>query len=237
MSKETITEWSGRAYTWSLITYASKDEIKRLLDFSRHWCLCYHDKDTKEDGTPKEPHTHILVTFEREISLNKIQSIINSDQNTLGECRRKVGSTFVPLDVRALYEYQLHIGYPDKYHYDSTCRICDNKSYWNQYEKTVDNSTSKNEEFFTDLFGEYRSNTEFELFMARKWGRDYIKNRTQYAEFRFIHMFDEFVTNDYDRFSGLIQFCIINDIEPTTAIEWLKARYKYERGISASTNI
>ena len=113
-------------------------------------------------------------------------------------------------------------------------RILPNMTYCHIYEKEIENNSSTNEAFFNDLFAEYRSQTEMQLFMARKWGRDYIKNRIAYDEFRYIHMLDEYVTKDYDRFADLIQFCIINDIEPTTAVEWLKGRFRYERGISAT---
>lgn len=56
---------SGRTRKFSCITYLSELQLKlKLLEHSnqiRCYAYAYHDKDTKEDGTLKEPHFHLII--------------------------------------------------------------------------------------------------------------------------------------------------------------------------------
>lgn len=226
---EDKTEWSGRAYTWSLVTYADTVLIKRLLAEARHWAWCYHDKDTNEDGTPKEPHTHIIVTFEQQKSLQSIKDILQSEQNTFGECRRKSGDNWVNLNVKALFDYLIHEGRPDKYPYDPEERHFDSEIYWKRYFTDVREFES-NREFVQDLTAPYKNLIEMDLFLANKYGKDYIKNRLIYHSFRSEQISAEIWKEDWSRYDKLIQFCIDNDISSHEAIKTLKRSIDLSNG-------
>lgn len=226
---EQKTEWSGRAYTWSLMTYASFEEIERLLNEAKHYAWCYHDKDENEDGTKVTPHTHIIIIFEQQKSLKWIQDKINSTQNTLGECRKKVGNDFVPLSIEGLYSYLLHIGYPDKYQYDLDERHIDNLEYWKRYDKEV--ITNVDQDFIADLLStEFQRETDHKLFMAQKYGRDFIRNYDKYRSFRESMFIKELYEIGIDDFTLLIQYCHEEHITQREAIHFLKQRMKFERG-------
>lgn len=176
--------WEGRAYTWSLVTYAKEEERQRLLDEAKHWAYAVHDKDSDQDGELIEPHTHIIATFEQQVSIEKIKKILGSDQNTFGECRRKCGSTWVKLNISELFRYLLHRGYEDKYQYDDEVRVIDSILYWRQYENIQGGAQSDNETFLKDLLSmEYEDERDKIFKLACKYGRDYIKNIRIYTEF------------------------------------------------------
>lgn len=151
-----------RLYRWSLITYASFDDFKPLLEKSLHYAYIYHDKDNNE------PHYHILVTFSQHISLSAIKKLIDSNQNTLGQ----------PLkDNLAMFEYLTHenLSETEKEIYSTESRICDNLAFWTS--ATVDKD-QENEQFIDDLL----NLSAYE--MAKKYGRDYIRNYERYKLFR-----------------------------------------------------
>lgn len=178
---EQLTAWSGRAYTWSLITYADFVSIDRLLSETQHFAYCIHDKDCDENGEQVTPHVHILCTFEKNVSLNWIKEKMNSTQNTLGECRRRCGNKWTTLNVQGLYEYLIHEGFPEKYQYSPEDRKVDNTEYWKKYERRLRESS---DEFLIDLLADYINERELMLTMAKKYGRDFLKNYERYIAFR-----------------------------------------------------
>ena len=177
------TEYSGKAYTWSLVTYASIRDLNKLLSYSKHWAYCFHDKDINEEtGELKVPHFHVICTFDNQVSLEHIRALLESGQNTLGECRRKCGSNWIPLNVSSLYAYLIHQGYEDKYQYDETERVVDSTHYWQRFDQYK--KPSGDNEFITDLLGAYHTRGEFLLEMGKKYGRDFIKNYKSYEDYR-----------------------------------------------------
>lgn len=227
--KKITTPFEGTAYTWSLMTYATNEEIQRLLAITKHFAYCLHDKDTDENGNKITPHTHVLATFEQRISLDKITSIIDSQQNTFGECRRQCGDDWIPLNISALYQYLIHYNETDKYHYDESERITDDKKYWSRYEQKDNYETDKNEQFLTDLLSPFRTSYEMDMELAKKYGRDYIRNREKYQQFRFDLITADIYKQQFDRYEKLFEFCNNNDITERTAIDWLESRLNYER--------
>lgn len=237
--KTEVTTHSGRAYTWFLMTYASYEEFSRLWEIASHYAWGYHDKDTTLDDHGKEvlktPHTHILITFQEWISLDKIKSIIDSDQNTMGECRRKVGNTFVKLNIQGCFDYILHLNDSDKYPYDASIRHTDGTEYWTRYDKTITQDNS-NELFLQDLLGAYRTDSEYKMFMANKYGKDYIKNRDKYDTFRFEHITNEIYLSQHERYDPLINYLLQEDIDCYTATVYIKERLNFERGFYIKQN-
>lgn len=151
-----------RYYRWSLVTYASEDELIDLKSKALHYAYILHDSDNVT------PHIHFLCTFQQQISLSRIKSIISSTQNTLGQ--RLFSNT-------AMYSYLTHenLEESEKAIYDSSKIICDDIDFWTLSHNTKE---EENESFIIDLI----NLSPYE--MAIKYGRDFIKNFARYQEFR-----------------------------------------------------
>ena len=107
-SKKTINAFEFEIYLDS----APVDWLKRLENLKIPvYVSPYHDKDIKDDNTPKKPHYHILVVFAGGKSEQFCQGIIDEvgGANGYGEVVRSIEGS-----VR----YLAHIGYPDKYQYN-----------------------------------------------------------------------------------------------------------------------
>lgn len=182
-----MNEYSGQAYTWSLTSYASGEEIERLLRIAKHWAYCLHDKDKRVDEQGEvvdvEPHTHIICTFEQRKSLEQIKKALASESNTLGMCRRKQGDEWTGLNVKGLYQYLIHEKETDKVRYQKEDRVVDEISYWKRYEDN-DNVNDNNAELLKDLTADYETEKEFLVYMALKYGASFIRYNKQYLDFR-----------------------------------------------------
>lgn len=68
---------SGRYRKFSCITYLEKDNLELCLlkhqNQIRAYAYAYHDKDLKEDGTPKEPHIHLLIVTYTTCTLSAVR--------------------------------------------------------------------------------------------------------------------------------------------------------------------
>lgn len=127
-----------RAFSLStyIDTYAVLGFVSRC-PWIQHYALAYHDKDVNSDGTPKEPHTHvILYTYSAKTTSAIIKNFDRfsreyyndgTPQNTLCE---------IANDVVSLWRYLIHKDDPDKYQYPETIRKTDSLDYWQKYEKT-----------------------------------------------------------------------------------------------------
>lgn len=175
-----------RAYTWCVVTYAPYKEFEPLLDSAKHWAFCLHDQDfvILDDSTKKEkePHTHIIVTFDREKSFKQVREMIVSDQNTLAQPIRNK-DRYSKDSVRGAWRYLIHEGEDEtqKHLYEESKRICDDLQYWEHRVKEELDTFSKEDTFFEDL----TSTENFSItYMGRKYGRDFIKNMEAYLKFR-----------------------------------------------------
>lgn len=148
-----------RYYSWSLVTYSNPEDWKELLMFAKHYAYIRHDKELCES------HYHILLTFEQCRSLNWIRKRINSNQNTLGQYMK---------DKFSAFEYLTHQNDTEKILYEKSSIVTDDVNFWLH----INTEVEKNDEFIDDLL----NLTPFE--MAKKYGRDYIKNYTKYDNFR-----------------------------------------------------
>lgn len=160
---------SERFYRWSLVTYASENELSDLKEKCLHYAYIFHDNDSVT------PHIHFLATFQQQISLSRIKSIISSEQNTLGQ--RLFSNT-------AMYSYLTHenLSESEKAVYDSDRIVCDSLDFWTS---TCSTKEEENESFITDLI----NLSPYE--MAIKYGRDFIKNFSRYQEFKDILIHSE----------------------------------------------
>lgn len=157
----------ARFYTHSVITYNSIDCCFDLLNASKHYAYIIHDRDKTDT------HIHILCTFSREKSITAVRKLVNGNQNTFSqECR----------DVEDLLDYFTHDNEPDKERYSTDSIVYDNIDYWKKRIKDVDIAEDKNEMFIEDLMSKDMTLE----FMAKKYGRDFIKNCKHYMHFRLL---------------------------------------------------
>lgn len=165
-----------RHYSWSAIFYGSEEELHKGLKKTRHWAYAYHDQDTKLDENgdlvTKEPHFHVILTFEREQSFQQVRTIFESDQNCLAQPVK---------NIIGCYRYLLHEDDTNKFQYAKDKRITDNNQYWTKRCKETIELYQKTDSFFEDL-------TATEGFsiraMGRKYGRDFMKNMEAYLKYR-----------------------------------------------------
>lgn len=79
-------------------------EIYENIDY----VYIYHDKDIKEDGTPKKPHYHLLLVFPREKSIQKLSKELGIPLNLI-EWKAYLNKAV---------QYLIHMNAPDKAQYD-----------------------------------------------------------------------------------------------------------------------
>lgn len=120
MSKESKSLEDQRFRKFSCVTYLSELQLQECLqragDMIRGYAYCYHDKDVNEDGTPKEPHTHLVLWLYNPKSINNLRGWF--DRGFRDEKGEKINTLLQPChDVKAAAEYLYHANDPDKYQY------------------------------------------------------------------------------------------------------------------------
>lgn len=107
-----------RSRNFCLITYLTEDDLVTCLNNHqssiRGYEYIFHDKDVKEDGSPKEPHFHVnLVLFSARKLVDIRRWFFGFDlhglpANTLAQ---------VCMDIGASHDYLIHKENPDKFQY------------------------------------------------------------------------------------------------------------------------
>ena len=161
-----------RYYTHSIVSYASEEEIRRLLDQAKAWAYIKHDKDTNENGLLRETHFHIIATFDRAKSFKQVREMVCSKQNTFTEA--------IKGEIGDVLDYFTHKGIAEKYHYDEADIVYSDRNYWKRRINNGEDEEDKNEAFMDDLLARDFSAEK----MGRKYGRDFIKNYRHYVDFR-----------------------------------------------------
>lgn len=162
-----------RAYTFNIVTYCLDEGfIEPMLSRANHWVIAKHDRDNQDT------HLHVLVTFPRNYSKATIyQKLLNHDANTTFSNINIVRTS----DPAATLDYYTHKYHPEKAQYSPSEFKYSDQRYWQQRWQIFDSPSTKrtgdNDEFINDLLnlGHYE--------MARKYGRDYIKNHISYRDF------------------------------------------------------
>lgn len=156
-----------RCYWHSLVVYSAPNTFKPLLDRATHWAYAYHDLDKDDDGELKPPHYHLLLHFKTACSVNSCIKYILSKQNVFGEeCVSPHGA----------FEYLWHKNNPEKYQYDRSVVVTHNAVYWDRFLPDIRDRT--NIDFIEDLLNGVDMVT-----MAKRYGRDYMKNYRAYEDF------------------------------------------------------
>lgn len=110
-----------RYYSFRIITYAKEEEFQELLKYGTKWEYIFHNKDVKEDGTPKEPHWHINIILREWKTVKGVCNLIEGNQNSLA----------IPMnDKRDAHEYLTHKNNPDKFQYDEKLIKSSEKKLW-----------------------------------------------------------------------------------------------------------
>lgn len=151
---------SLRSRNWSLVTYATPDEFSLLLESALHYAYIRHD----DDGV--EPHYHVLLVFKNARAFDGLKSLIKSNQNTLGEV--------VKSDLRSMFDYLLHED-KDKKQYSVDDVVSDDVDFWLSCSHDSDNTTDS-------LIDDILAGTPLRV-LARKYGRDFMKNCPVYLHF------------------------------------------------------
>ena len=132
---------SIRTRKFSCITYLNQIQIETVL--YKHWnqiraySYAYHDKDLKEDGTPKEPHTHLLIVTYNACTLSAVRRWFDGytkDHKPVTTTAQKMTDEF------EMYEYLIHntvaAKAENKYQYDPKIRQSNNHGYFKANEES-----------------------------------------------------------------------------------------------------
>ncbi len=106
----------GRKFT--CITYLSESQLQNALQAHysqlRGFAYALHDKDVNKDGTPKEPHTHVVLWLYNASTIGRIRRWFRA----LDSDGKEITTTAqVCKDVVFAYEYLYHRNDPDKFQY------------------------------------------------------------------------------------------------------------------------
>lgn len=184
----------------SLSTYATEESLRRVIteksDYIRYAECAYHDKDVNDDGKPKIPHRHVNLWLYEPREEKDVRNWFKRCQDTTGAvCNTLSNETY---SAGAAHDYLTHSGSSDgeagKYQYDKRIIkvLCgDTSTYITsktqtelRREKAAEQEARANakaddiEQELEDII-----NGEPLRYMARRYGRDYIKNRKAYHEF------------------------------------------------------
>lgn len=184
----------------SCVTYATIDQLKTVISSHRDHvkdCIAIlHDKDTKEDGTPKESHLHVLLSLVRSREISEITGWFKKCHDEKGQAVNTFGETVK--STESAFEYLTHEGQDGKHQYanEDIIILQGSKEHWLSLNGILDNAKRKQQlkdeqaEEVDQLIQDCIDNLP-ERAMAKKYGRDYIRNRRIYREFAAIVRFQE----------------------------------------------
>lgn len=82
------------------------------------WAYILHDKDTKEDGTPKEPHIHIVLEFHESVKYSTAGGYVGVPAQYVQHIKQRIkaGKRWYA-DIGGALSYLTHRNAPDQYQY------------------------------------------------------------------------------------------------------------------------
>ena len=95
------------------------------------WAYVLHDKDVNEDGTPVEPHVHIVIELYESRQFSTIGGYVGVQAQYVCAIRqrRKVGKRMMS-DIGGALSYLTHRNAPDRYQYEDTDVIAKSGYDW-----------------------------------------------------------------------------------------------------------
>jgi len=156
-------------YTLFIRTFSPRDEIEKVVSKMEldEYAYIEHDKDLKEDGSPKERHFHILLY--RKLGFRLTPLIKAFTQNTLIQ---------VCISKKKCYEYLTHKNDKDKAQYKSSLVTEYHRNDVDTFSVTAEEARANQYEQMLDDI-EQLSRRE----MGVKYGRDYMLNFERYEKF------------------------------------------------------
>lgn len=160
---------------WEIVNY-ELDKTESLCELLKSECAyayCHHDKDTD-----KKPHVHLLLVFSFEKSG---QSIFDMCE-TMFEQNVRIDPIS---NLQRAYDYLIHKNDKDKYQYPRCERITNNARIFKGMGSTVKSTVKKDKKpSFDEMIDDIIDGKMSTLELARKYGRDYVKNMARYNDFR-----------------------------------------------------
>lgn len=189
-----------RALNFFLRTYHNPLDIIPRLNGLKEYAFIRHDKDTTQDGKLVEPHYHVVLCFANQHTVNSICNTIEkvADISQTDYNFHLIPTTVIPGGVAEAYDYLTHSRDSEKFQYSHDLVTESSSIYFQERKADSNNVASReeaNESFLIDLIALPP------IAMAKRYGKDYIKN------FR-----------SYDGFRGLIfgEYCIKYNLDPRT---------------------
>ena len=209
--KERITEETTKEYKYiGLMTYATEEEFTRILrekaPFIKGVSYIFHDKETAE------PHYHIALELKRSRKGQAIIRWFKGLKDSKGELANTLGEEVI--SVSALHDYFLHqdekstVEGKHQYKEEDIKVIGEIPDAWNYvtaWEKAEAQAELKEqkadevEQMLDDIISEVPSRE-----MARRYGRDFMKNAYLYRKFAAEIVLEE--TNDLEKAFRLERF-------------------------------
>lgn len=99
---------------WAEMLIAALDNENNI----KTWAYILHDKDTKEDGTPKEPHVHIVLEFHESVKYSTAGGYVGVPAQYVQHIRQRIkaGKRWYA-DIGGALSYLTHRNAPDRYQY------------------------------------------------------------------------------------------------------------------------
>lgn len=114
---------------WSLVTYLTTDQLlSRLSQLSGKvtaYAFILHDMDVNADGSPKAPHTHLLIRTACPLNLATVRrwfAAFDDDGKPITTTAQ------VCSDLDSAFQYLTHANDLDKYQYDRDDIVCTDTS-------------------------------------------------------------------------------------------------------------
>ena len=166
---------SGRARKFSCITYLSETQLQVCLlahaEQIRCYAYAYHDKDVREDGTPKEPHIHLIIVTYNACTVSAIRRWFKGYIDKNGDITT---TAQICNDVFEMYDYLTHstkeAREQGKYQYDKSIVKCNKNAIKTKYFQASAESEYDNITLATEMLlsGEKLRN------LGKVFGRDFI---------------------------------------------------------------
>lgn len=154
--------YNKKSRNWFIVTYNKPEDFNNLLNECKEWAYILHDRDIG-----KEPHYHILAIFENARYFSGVKKLVEGSQNTFLEP--------VKTSVERCYNYLTHEEETDKELYIET------EIYRSDCFNVGGECKSKGDEALQMIDDILNGLSLREL--ARRYGRDFMKNSSSYLRY------------------------------------------------------
>lgn len=172
----------------SCICYLPLNRLEEILQTNialiDSYAYMYHDKDIKEDGTPKEPHTHLVISFLQPRSIQNVRSMFSV---TIDNEHYNCLDAFTNNKILSL-QYLTHKNDKDKYQYNAEEVVFYNMDYLDIHSQDAEIGDSLQNALYDLMSGKSY------IYCVKKYGRDYIINHN-----RLKNLVDDIVDQEHYR--------------------------------------